>query len=290
MRTRIRGIFKVTRPLTLVVAITIGATVMLRPANALPVEYVRICSVYGLPGFSYLPGTDTCVNIATNDARQQTAGGTWRWRIPNNPQTWVPAPKNACEDGKLVKFGDITGGDLTLNPFSRFETNTHFPLNLKDGQYIASVLYKGGFTTTESLVSALPACPSPNTFVSDATDGSCTQGNAPVGGGGAMCEVACVSGGYQFTGNHTGVGTGNFCMYYFYNDAQNIPTYLPIGCEDTASHAAVSGTSVFTPDAPIPPTTPNPTSILGANGTLWGVTTPAEIRGTLSVWLCMQKH
>ena len=287
MRKRARGIFAGAWPLTMVVAITIAATVI-PAANALPVEYVRICSLYGA-GFSYLPGTDTCVNFATNDARQQTAGGTWRWRIPNNPTELVSNPENACEDGKLVKFGDITGADLTQNSHTRYETITHYPLNLKKGQYIASVMYKGGLTTTESLVSQLPACPASNTFVSDATDNGCTQGNAPAGGGGALCEVACVSGGWQFTGIQNGVGPGNFCMYYNYLDAQDITNYLPIGCLDTGSHAASPATSVFTPDLPIPPAGANQTNVLGANGSLWSITTPAEVQGSLSVWLCLQR-
>jgi hypothetical protein len=289
MRTRIRGIFAVARALTVVVAITIAATAMLRPSTAdAAVEYVRICSLYG-PGFFYLPGTDTCVNFATNDARTQTSGGTWRSRIPNNPRTWEPSPKDACEDGKLVKFGDITSGGLSQNSYTRYETNTHYPLSLKDGQYIASVMYQGGFTTTQSPVSQLAACPSSNTFVNDATDNTCTPGAAPIGGGGAFCEVACVSGGWEFTGNRTGVGAGNFCMYYFDNDAQNTPAYRPLGCLDTAAQATVPATSVFSPDMPIPPATPNPTYILGANGPLWGATS-AEIQGTLSVWLCLGKR
>jgi Porin subfamily len=134
--------------LTVVVAITIAATVVLRPSTANaddPVEYVKICSLYGA-GFFYLPGTDTCVNFATNDARTQTAGGTWRWRVPNNPHVWAPSPELACEDGQLVKFGDITSSGLTLNAHSRYETNTHYPLGLTQGQYIASVMYQGGFT------------------------------------------------------------------------------------------------------------------------------------------------
>ena len=291
MRMRTRGIFATAWPMAVVVAITIAASVMMRPstANAIPVEYVKVCSVFGLPGFSYLPGTDTCVNFATNDARQSTAGGTWYWRIPNSPRTLEPTPRDACEDGKLVKFGDISGADLTQNAYSRYETNTPYPLSLKKGQYIASVIYKGGLTTSESLVSQLPACPSSNTFVSDATDGSCTQGNAPVGGGGAMCEVACVSGGWQFTGIRNGVGAGNFCMYYHYTDSQNLPVYVPIGCLDTASQAAASLTSMFTPDPPSPPATTSQIDILGANGPLWGITTPAEVQGPLSVWLCLQK-
>src|SRR5258707_13337140 len=33
------------------------------PVKAKPVEYVKICSVYG-KGFYYIPGTDTCVRIS----------------------------------------------------------------------------------------------------------------------------------------------------------------------------------------------------------------------------------
>ena len=30
--------------------------------KAAPVDYVRICNVYG-PGFFYIPGTDTCIKL-----------------------------------------------------------------------------------------------------------------------------------------------------------------------------------------------------------------------------------
>src|ERR1700724_3607180 len=30
--------------------------------KAAPIDYVRVCSVYG-PGFFYIPGTDTCLKI-----------------------------------------------------------------------------------------------------------------------------------------------------------------------------------------------------------------------------------
>src|ERR1043165_9317163 len=32
------------------------------PVKAAPVEYVKVCSLYGA-GFSYIPGTDTCLKI-----------------------------------------------------------------------------------------------------------------------------------------------------------------------------------------------------------------------------------
>ena len=145
MRSKIRGIFAAPWTLMGVAAITIAATVTMRPSTANAVEYVKICTIYGA-GFFYLPGADICVNFATNDAREETVGGTWRWRIPNNPRTWLPAPQGSCQAGKLVKFGDINSAGLTQNSHSRFETNTQYQLKLKQGQYISSVFYQGGFT------------------------------------------------------------------------------------------------------------------------------------------------
>ena len=129
----------------LVVAITMA---MLTPCSAQAVEYVKVCSLYGA-GFNYIPGTDTCYNPATNDARTQTEGGTWRFRVPDNPGRWVPIPQLACLDGRLVKFGDFTGANLTLNAHSRYET-APTALKLRPGQYISKVMYKGGFTNIAS--------------------------------------------------------------------------------------------------------------------------------------------
>src|SRR5271168_4466935 len=42
-------------------AVTAGQAADL-PVKAKPVEYVRICSLYGA-GFYYIPGTDTCIKI-----------------------------------------------------------------------------------------------------------------------------------------------------------------------------------------------------------------------------------
>ena len=136
-------------PLAVVAAITIAAVVMLRPSTASAVEYVRIYPIYGA-GYFYLPGTDTCIDVATNDARQTTMGGTWDWRSPSNPHTWAPTPADACQDGQLVKFGDVSSSSLTQDSYSRWETNTHYALRLRPGQYIASILYRGGFTGVDS--------------------------------------------------------------------------------------------------------------------------------------------
>src|SRR5882672_6648028 len=54
-----------------------GAQAADLPVKAKPVEYVKICSLYG-DGFYYVPGTDTCVKFAGNaqwDASLNTVSG-----------------------------------------------------------------------------------------------------------------------------------------------------------------------------------------------------------------------
>jgi hypothetical protein len=89
-----------------------------------------------------------------------------------------------------------------------------------------------------------------------------------------------------FTG--TGVGAGNFCMFYYYNDSVTGPSYTPFGCIDTAAQAALPATLAFTPDDPVPPVTSDQVYILGANGDPWNVAYTSDIKGLLSVWLCLQ--
>jgi hypothetical protein len=74
-------------------AITIAAIVMLRPSTASAVEYVKVCSLFGA-GYFYFPGTDTCIDVATNDARQVTAGGVWDWHRP------LLSPQGEAADGR----------------------------------------------------------------------------------------------------------------------------------------------------------------------------------------------
>src|SRR5580765_3032441 len=54
-----------------------GAQAADLPVKAKPVEYVKICSLYG-DGFYYVPGTDMCVRFQGNaqyDAGWNTAAG-----------------------------------------------------------------------------------------------------------------------------------------------------------------------------------------------------------------------
>ena len=50
-----------------------GAQAADMPVKAKPVEYVKVCSLYG-SGFYYIPGTDTCLKIG-GYVRVQTEWG-----------------------------------------------------------------------------------------------------------------------------------------------------------------------------------------------------------------------
>src|SRR5262245_26609225 len=77
-----------------------GAQAADMPVKAAPVQYVKICSLYG-DGFYYIPGTDTCLKM----------GGYLR----------VHAEYNMGGGGVVV--GDNAGGMLGLGRFNRIDTN-----------------------------------------------------------------------------------------------------------------------------------------------------------------------
>src|SRR5580698_2669999 len=68
------------------VAVTAGQAADL-PVKAEPVEYVKICSLYGA-GFYYMPGTDLCIKVG-GWVRAEAAWGT------NGNMTWGPFNGNA---------------------------------------------------------------------------------------------------------------------------------------------------------------------------------------------------
>lgn len=273
---------------TIVAPAILAALFLFAPPASAQVSYVKICDVYGA-GFMYIPQTEICVNVETNDAREETSGGVWRWEIPDSQWSWIKSsPRNACGNGKIVKLGTIAPSDLTYNSHHRFEIANPVPLTLKKNQYVASVFYRGGFFSNDYLVANLPACPSPNVTVTDATDSTCTEGNAPAGGGNSRCEVACVNSAWQFTGN-PGLNVGDVCTFYYYVDSQNESAYsFPLGCVDTAPLANIPGTIQFTANEPLPPSNANQVSITLANGYRSG-DTPSLIQGQMTAWLCLKK-
>src|SRR5690242_20935844 len=58
----------------------VGAQAADLPVKAKPVEYVKVCSLYGA-GFWYVPGTDTCLKIGSY-VRVQTAWNAEGGGIP----------------------------------------------------------------------------------------------------------------------------------------------------------------------------------------------------------------
>ena len=64
------------------VAVTAGQAADL-PVKAKPVEYVKVCSLYGA-GFYYMPGTDMCIKIGGWTREEAT------WGNNNGNMTWGP--------------------------------------------------------------------------------------------------------------------------------------------------------------------------------------------------------
>lgn len=121
------------------------AGLLLVPAagQAAPVEYVRVCSMYGA-GFHYLPGTDICLNQATGDARQQTEGGTWRSLLPYPEGKWVLFPQQDCLLGRTVTLGTFSSNDFFPNAWNRKQTRA-IPVSVSRGEFISKVIIGGGF-------------------------------------------------------------------------------------------------------------------------------------------------
>jgi Porin subfamily len=70
------------------VAVTTGQAADL-PVKAKPVEYVKVCSLYGA-GFYYMPGTDLCLKIGGWVRGEAVTGVS-----PNGSPTWGPYANNA---------------------------------------------------------------------------------------------------------------------------------------------------------------------------------------------------
>jgi hypothetical protein len=92
-----------------------------------------------------------------------------------------------------------------------------------------------------------------------------------------------------YRGGFTGVDRGNFCLFYSADEPGQGRGYSPIGCVDTAVHAASEVPVAFTPRSPRPPASLGQNFVVGANGYPWPVTTPAEVGGRLEVWLCIKR-
>ena len=98
--------------------------------KAAPVDYVRICSVYG-PGFFYIPGTDTCIKLGgkaeldlewdeprahsdptygTNAARPRQPGRSHRDRLGSAAH--LRADRHPSPHRRLVRLGHLDAPGL----------------------------------------------------------------------------------------------------------------------------------------------------------------------------------
>ena len=112
--------------------------------HAAPVEYVKICTSFGLMGYYYLPGTDICANTVTGMTMEATDGGTWSALLPTASQgNWFSLPQLDCA-GRLVLVGNFHPLDFVINAYGRYQAPP-FNFKLQPGEFISNVLVSGGF-------------------------------------------------------------------------------------------------------------------------------------------------
>jgi len=95
---------------------TAGAQAADLPVKAKPVQYVKICSLYGA-GFYYMPGTDTCIKVG-GFARAEVnfgAGGSFATSFQNwdlrttNTQSWRTRAGITADARSQTAYGTLRG-------------------------------------------------------------------------------------------------------------------------------------------------------------------------------------
>jgi Porin subfamily len=116
------------------VAVTGGAQAADLPVKAKPVEYVRICSLYG-EGFFYIPGTDTCLKIGGWVRYDQYFGNTGG---SGNPYISGSAGRNDSFDSADYQ--------------TRARTVISFDVRTQTEYGTLRAYYRGGFELTTNFV------------------------------------------------------------------------------------------------------------------------------------------
>ena len=90
-----------------------GAQAADLPVKAKPVQYVKICSLYGA-GFYYIPGTDMCIKVG-GYVRTQA-----EWGSVNGVSPGTVGPSGFATSATAAPFGTITNGlyDRSSNNFN----------------------------------------------------------------------------------------------------------------------------------------------------------------------------
>ena len=123
-----------------------GAQAADLPVKAKPVQYVKICSLYGV-GFYYIPGTDMCIKIGgwvrAEYGWGQNGNFAWGWantqrQQPLDEQQRLPCPRlhhGRCPQPDRIRYGarlhrgrsvseNEHGGDVTAS--NNFSANRAF--------------------------------------------------------------------------------------------------------------------------------------------------------------------
>src|ERR1700674_5796409 len=74
-----------------------GAQAADLPVKAKPVQYVKVCSLYG-DGFYYIPGTDTCIKIGGYVRVEMEWGAGAGGNVQGSGATMIPAAKFDWQD------------------------------------------------------------------------------------------------------------------------------------------------------------------------------------------------
>ena len=110
-------------------------------SSASPIEYVKVCSLYGVD-YSYLPGTDTCAVPATTSLKGQSAYGTITNTVGTNATAF--GGKSFAYGDESMALGNNTwaGGDPTsASPGA----GGNFNLNI-GGMLAGSAFFNSGTT------------------------------------------------------------------------------------------------------------------------------------------------
>jgi hypothetical protein len=133
-----------------------GAQAADLPVKAKPVEYVKICSLYGA-GFYYIPGTDTCIRIGGHIRAEVSFGsrgtGIQQWNVDGSGN----ATQTRDRDFFFTRSRVFTNVDTrtqtafgTLRTFSVVRAEVNGPTGLAANPGVlgldAGLIQWGGFT------------------------------------------------------------------------------------------------------------------------------------------------
>src|SRR6201984_2491513 len=114
-------------------AVTSGQAADL-PVKARPVEYVKVCSIYGA-GFWYVPGTDTCIKLGTYariDFAYGNSGAGTAIGTPNGITTsdganffTIQTVAGRNDRSETNQFGEHAAAGFSVDARTQTEYGTH---------------------------------------------------------------------------------------------------------------------------------------------------------------------